>query len=53
MHTYIQREKEVIKLRRTLNPVPMEENFEDLEDSSGKGGNKLATKAHFEAFRSA
>ena len=29
-----------------------EENLEDLVESSGKGGNKLATKAHFEAFRS-
>lgn len=28
----------------------MEENFEDFEDSSGRGGKRPATKEHFEAF---
>lgn len=27
----------------------MEENLEDLEDSTGSGGNKPTTKGHFEA----
>lgn len=40
-------------LRLTLKRVPMEENFADLEDSSRKGGNKLATKEHFEAAKRA
>lgn len=31
----------------------MDENLELLADSSGKGGNKLETKVHFEAPRSA
>lgn len=28
----------------------MEENLEDLDVSSGRGGNKPATKEHFEAI---
>lgn len=37
----------------TLNRVPIEENFDDLEDSSDEVGNKLATKEHLEALNSA
>lgn len=37
----------------TLNRVPIEENFDDLEDSSDEVGNKLATKEQLEALKSA
>lgn len=36
-------------MQKTLKRDPMEENFEDLDDSSGRAGNKPATKEHFEA----
>lgn len=32
----------------TLNREPIDENFDDLEDSSAKGGNKPETKEHLE-----
>ena len=31
----------------------MDENFEDFEDSSAKGGNKPETKEHMEALKRA
>lgn len=37
----------------TLNRVPIDENLDVLVDSSAWGGNKLATKVHFEALKSA
>lgn len=37
----------------TLNREPIEENFDVLEDSSAKGGNKDDTKEHLEALKSA
>lgn len=40
-------------LRRTLNREPIDENFDDLEDSSVKGGNNPETKGHLEALRTA
>jgi len=36
-----------------LNREPIEENFDDLDESSAEGGNKPATKEHFEALKSA
>ena len=41
-----------IEESQTLNREPIEENFDDLEDSSGKGGNKPETKEHLEALKS-
>lgn len=35
----------------TLKRDPMDENLDDFEDSSAGGGNKLATKEHFEAVK--
>lgn len=46
------RSKDLRQRGQTLKPVAIEENFEDLVDSSGERGNKLATKAHLEALRS-
>jgi hypothetical protein len=37
----------------TLNREPIEENFDDLEESSGRGGNKLETKEHLDALSNA
>lgn len=37
----------------TLNREPIDENFDDFEDSSGNGGNKPDTKEQVEALRSA
>jgi len=37
----------------TLNRAPIEENFDDLDDSSVERGNKFATKGHFEALKRA
>lgn len=37
------------KFERTLKRDPIDENFEDFDDSSGLGGNKPAAKEHFEA----
>lgn len=37
-----------LEKKLTLNREPIEENFDDLEDSSGKGGNKPDTKEHVE-----
>lgn len=41
------------KKNQTLNREPMEENFDLLDDSSGDGRNKLDTKVHLEAYRTA
>lgn len=40
-------------MRETLNREPIDENFDDLAESSGKGGNKPETKEHLDALRSA
>ena len=48
--------KHIIKKKldhHTLNREPIEENFDCLEDSSAKGGNKPDTKEHLEAPKSA
>ena len=37
----------------TLNRVPIEENFDDLEDSSDEDGNKLDTKKQVDALKRA
>ena len=37
----------------TLKRDPMEENFDDFDVSSGRGGNRLTTKGHFEAVSKA
>lgn len=37
----------------TLNREPIDENFDDLDESSDKGGNRPETKGHLEALRSA
>lgn len=42
-----------LEQKGTLNREPIEENFDDLADSSGKRGNKPETKEHSEALRSA
>lgn len=36
-------------IKNTLKRDPMDENLDDLEDSSAGGGNRAATKEHFEA----
>lgn len=41
------------ELHRTLKREPIDENFEDLDDSSANGGNKHDTKEHLEALKSA
>lgn len=38
-----------VQQKQTLKREPIDENFVDLEDSSGEGGNKLETKEHWEA----
>lgn len=37
----------------TLNRVPIEENFDCFDDSSGSGGKRSATNEHLEAFNKA
>jgi len=37
----------------TLNRAPIDENFEDLDESLEGGGNRPETKEHFEAVKSA
>ena len=37
----------------TLKRAPMEENLDDFDDSSGRGGNRPTTKEHFEAVNKA
>lgn len=37
----------------TLNRVPMEENFDCFDVSSGNGGKRFATNEHLEAFKRA
>lgn len=37
----------------TLKRDPMEENFDDLDESSGSGGNRLAAKEHLDAVNRA
>lgn len=39
--------------KKTLNWVAIEENFDDLDVSSGRGGNNPETKEHFEEESSA
>lgn len=41
------------KQKHTLNREPIEENFDDLDDSSDRGGNRPDTKEQFEAVKSA
>ena len=41
------------ELYQTLKREPIDENFEDLDDSSANGGNKHDTKEHLEAPKSA
>lgn len=41
------------EIRITLKRVPIEENFDCFEDSSGSGGNRFATNEHFEASNKA
>lgn len=41
----------VHEIEGTLNREPIEENFDDLEDSSGKGGKRPETKEQLEAER--
>lgn len=41
------------KLFFTLNRVPMEENFDCFDVSSGNGGKRLATNEHLEAYKRA
>ena len=36
-------------INNTLKREPIEENLDDFDDSSGRRGNRLATKGHFEA----
>ena len=36
-------------INNTLKRDPMDENLDDFEDSSAGGGNRPATKEHFEA----
>lgn len=42
-----------MKISITLNRVPIEENFDCFDDSSGSGGNKFAINEHLEAFNKA
>lgn len=37
----------------TLNLEPIDENFDDFDDSSAKSGNSPETKEHSEALKSA
>lgn len=37
----------------TLKLEPIDENLDDLDDSSAKGGNRPETKEHSEALKSA
>ena len=37
-----------IQQKHTLNREPIDDNFDDLEDSSAKGGNRPETKEHLE-----
>lgn len=43
----------MLELKHTLNRVPIDENLDDLEVSSGKGGKSPETKGHLEALNSA
>lgn len=49
----LSRDREMECGENTLNRVPIEENFDDLADSSDEVGNKLATNEHSEALKSA
>lgn len=40
----------MVRIKNTLKRDPIEENFDDFEDSSGEGGNRPATNEHFEAM---
>ena len=50
---YSLNQPKILKQKQTLNREPIEENFDDFEDSSGKGGNKPDTKEHSEVLKSA
>ena len=41
-----------MQVNDTLKRDPMDENLDDLDDSSGSGGNKPTTKGHFESVKS-
>lgn len=43
----------LMKIWITLKRVPMEENFDCFDDSSGSGGNRPATNEHFDASNKA
>lgn len=40
-------------MQLTLKRDPIDENFDDFEDSSGRGGNRPATNEHLEAVNKA
>lgn len=48
---YNRAQKRVAEVNNTLKRDPIEENFDDFEDSSGERGNRPATNEHFEAIR--
>ena len=42
---------QIISTGSTLKRDPMEENLDDFDVSSGSGGNRPATKEHFDAVK--
>lgn len=50
MHSYVSAYNMIMIEVNTLKREPIEENFDDLEDSSATGGKRPATKEHLETL---